>query len=163
MWMQEDHEYSLRGRLCFDGDQRRNLQTLLDRTITESRKYCMEQNEKKSHGCYEEERRSTASKHNGWITRLESVEKFKYLSTTFNWDAKDDSEITIRIRIAVATKAFNDLESILRNKGLSFDVRRNVLVAYVFAIATCSCETWSILAQMAKKLNSFEMRFFRKM
>ena len=94
-------------------------------------------------------------------TRPENVENSKYLGTTFNWNAKDYSEILIRK--ALATKALNYMKSTLRNKGLSFDVRRKVFMAYVFPIPTYNSETWNISAQMVKKLKSFEMRGFRKM
>ena len=88
------------------------------------------------------------------FTRLENPEKF-------NFNAKHDSKIAFRIFLA--TKAFNELKSFLRSRGLSSDVLRNGLVAYVFSIATYICETWCTSAQMVEKLSTFDKRCFWKL
>ena len=54
------------------------------------------------------------------------------------------------------------MKSVLRKKSLCFIVHRQVPVAYVFTIRTYNCEMWSVSAQLAKKLNRFKKRSFRK-
>ena len=62
-------------------------------------------------------------------TRRENFEKFRNLGTTFNWNAKSDSK-------SYWPKLSTVEKSILRQKSLSSDVRRKILVAYVFTMAT---------------------------
>jgi len=57
--------------------------------------------------------------------KLEQVEKFKYLGTLVNFNAKDDWEL--RVKSAQGKKAFNDLKSFLCNKSLPFSTRNKVL------------------------------------
>ena len=68
-------------------------------------------------------------------TRRENFDKFKNLGTTFNWNAKSDSK-------SLWPKLSTIGKSILRQKSLSFDVRRKILVAYVFAFATQQQSSW---------------------
>jgi len=71
--------------------------------------------------------------------QLEQVEKFKYLGTHVNFNAKDDYEL--RVRIAQGKNAFNDLKSFLCNKSLPFSTRNKVLTCYVLPVVTYNSET----------------------
>ena len=73
MWRQEHHEYPLHGRYCFDAVQRIKPPVFAQLYHHHQRKQevlhgTKPRKKNKIHSCYEEEeRRSTASNHNGLI------------------------------------------------------------------------------------------------
>ena len=120
------------------GTSEEDLQILLNRTMTENRKYCKELEEerkKKVMVATKKKKKIICIRPPGLGLLDENVEKIKYLGTTLNWYAKEISKTT---RIALPTEADNDLKSISRNEGFLLMCRK-VLVAYVFAIVTCNC------------------------
>ena len=91
---------------------------------------------------------------------LRQIEKFKYLGTMINLDARDESDLNIRSDQAKAS--FQQMKTVLCNKNISFKTRYRVLKCYIYPIFHCNCESWNILKRMASKINSFEMWCFRR-
>ena len=60
---------------------------------------------------------------------LRQVNKFKYLGTMINWDARD--EIDLNTRTAQAKASFQQIKTVLCNKNISFKTRYRVLKCYI--------------------------------
>ena len=86
---------------------------------------------------------------------LETVTQFKYLGAIITEDARSVQEI--KIRIAVATSSLSKLKTIWRDKNISMKTRMSLLRALVTSVFLYGCETWTLNAEMEKRINSFEM------
>jgi len=62
-------------------------------------------------------------------TQLEQVEWYKYLGHIVTEDGRDDPEI--KVRIAMARSAFNNMERVLRARDLHMESRLRILNCYV--------------------------------
>ena len=67
------------------------------------------------------------------------MEKFRYLGSLVTSDGRSANEI--KIRIAQAKKAFQDLSTILRNNHISIKTRKTVLECYMVPILTYGSES----------------------
>ncbi|XP_072039417.1 uncharacterized protein [Amphiura filiformis] len=92
---------------------------------------------------------------------LETVTQFKYLGATITDDAKSVQEI--KIRIAVATSSLANLKPIWRDKNISMAARMSLLRALVISVFLYGCETWTLNAEMEKRINAFEMNCMRRL
>ena len=93
--------------------------------------------------------------------KLECVEQFKYLGATITSDARATAEI--KIRIATATSTLARLKPIWRNKNISMTSRMHLLRALITSIFLYGCETWTVTAEMEKRINAFEMNCMRRL
>jgi hypothetical protein len=64
---------------------------------------------------------------------LQQVDRYKYLGATITSDGRDSEEI--RIRLGRARNAFNNLEHVLRDKGMNVQLRLEILQCHVWSIA----------------------------
>ena len=64
---------------------------------------------------------------------LRQVNKFKYLGTMINWDARD--EIDLNTRTAQAKASFQQMKTVLCNKNISFKTRYRVLKCYIQGVS----------------------------
>ena len=92
---------------------------------------------------------------------LEIVTRFKYLGATITEDAKSVQEI--KIRIAIATSSLAKLKPIWRDKNISMNTRMRLLRALVTSVFLYGCETWTLNAEMEKRINAFEMNCMRRL
>ena len=92
---------------------------------------------------------------------IKQVSAFNYLGSTITEDARCMKEI--KRRIVLAKSAFSKLSNILRNTSLSMRIRMQVLNCYVYSVLLHGSETWSIISDMRKHLESCEMWFLRRM
>ena len=93
--------------------------------------------------------------------KLECVHQFKYLGATITSDARSATEI--KIRIATATSTLAKLKPIWRNKRISMTSRMHLLRALITSIFLYGCETWTVTAEMEKRINAFEMNCMRRL
>ena len=93
--------------------------------------------------------------------KLGNVTQFKYLGATITEDAKSVQEI--KIRIAIATSSLAKLKPIWRDKNISMKTRMSLLRALVTSVFLYGCETWTLNAEMEKRINSFEMNCMRRL
>ena len=92
---------------------------------------------------------------------LPSTEAFIYLGSTLSRQATIDKEITRRL--AKASASFGSLrEKAWERRGITTDTKLQVYRAVVLPSLLYGCETWTIYARHAKKLNSFHMRCLRR-
>ena len=93
--------------------------------------------------------------------KLETVTAFKYRGVIITDDAKSVQEI--KIRIAVATSSLPKLKPIWRDKNISMRTRMGLLRALVTSVFLYGCETWTLNAEMEKRINTFEMNSMRRL
>jgi predicted restriction endonuclease len=86
--------------------------------------------------------------------QLEKVESFKYLGSILTNDGRCTCEI--KCRIAMAKAAFNKKRTVFTST-LYLELRKKVVKCYVWSIALCGAETWTLQAVDQKHLESFKM------
>ena len=92
---------------------------------------------------------------------LKQVNKFKYLGTMITADGRCETEI--KSRIAQSKAAFQKMKTILCNKALSLQLRKDLIKCYIEPILLYGCETWTINARERDSLMATEMWFLRRM
>ena len=142
------------------GSSNSELQDLTDNLINSSKAYGMEVSSEKSKVMVKSTRPNLTSNilMNGEL--LEEVGSFKYLGATLTKDGSSSKEI--RIRIASATAAFTRLMKIWKS-NISFPIKFNFYKSLVTSILLYGCESWTMLADSEKKIQSFEMKCMRKL
>ena len=79
---------------------------------------------------------------------LKQVNKFKYLGTIITSDGRCDTEV--RSRIGQAKVAFQRMKSIVCNKHLSIEIRKQVVQSYVKSILYYDSEAWTMNKRVEK-------------
>ena len=92
---------------------------------------------------------------------LEEVSSFKYLGATLSKDGTCTAEI--RIRIVTATAAMARLGRIWKSSSISFRTKYSLYRALVLSILLYGCEAWTLLAETEKRIQAFEMKFWRRL
>ena len=92
---------------------------------------------------------------------LGQVQSFVYLGSLFTSDARSDKEI--RRRIGIAKSTFTSMNIILTARNINIAVHLRVLKCYIWSTLLYGCETWTISADMIKKLEALETWFYRRM
>ena len=91
---------------------------------------------------------------------LPSTEAFIYLGSTLSRQATIDKEIARRL--AKASISFGSLrEKAWERRGITAATKLQVYKAVVLPSLLYGCETWTVYARHAKRLNSFHMRCLR--
>ena len=86
--------------------------------------------------------------------KLEKVTSFKYLGATLCNDGTYAAEV--RIRIASAMSAMARLNRIWRCNTISFASEFNLYKSLVNSILLSGCETWTLLADSGKKIQTLK-------
>ena len=92
--------------------------------------------------------------------QLENVEPFKYLGSILTNDGRCTCEI--KGMIAMAKAAFNKKRALFTST-LDLELRKKLVKCYIWSIASCGAETWTLQAVDQKHLVSFEMWCWRRM
>jgi len=92
--------------------------------------------------------------------QLENVKCFKYLDSVLTEDGRCTCEI--KSRIAMVKAAFNKKKNLFTSK-LDLNLRKRLVRCYVWSIALCGAEAWTLRATDQKHLASFEMWCWRRM
>ncbi|KAI5754035.1 hypothetical protein M8J77_005263 [Diaphorina citri] len=90
---------------------------------------------------------------------LDEVSHYKYLGAEITKDAKCDSEI--KTRIAISKQAFWKHKEIMR-RNISKRTKIRILQTYIFSILSYGCESWTLKAELCKKINAFENWCYRR-
>jgi hypothetical protein len=90
----------------------------------------------------------------------ENVEYFDYLGSMITDVARCTREI--KYRIAMAKAAFNKKKTFFTSK-LDLNLRKKLVKSYIWSIALCGAETWTLGKVDQKYLESFEMWCWRRM
>ena len=88
--------------------------------------------------------------------KLGTVTSFKYLGAVVS---DDGSKPEVLSRIAQATAALTKLKPIWRdNKSLGSKVK--LMRSLVISISLYACESWTLTAELEKRMQAFEMRCY---
>ena len=91
---------------------------------------------------------------------LEVVESFKYLGS--DTDGKGSATGDIRRRIAMAVGTFNALSERVWKQPVAVGIKKRIYDACIRSILLYGCETWQMLEEDIRRLESCEMRFWRR-
>ena len=92
--------------------------------------------------------------------RLEEVENFKYFRAIIS---NEGSKPEILSRIAQTTAALSRLKIIWRDKNTSFASKVEVMQTLILSTFLYACKTWTLTAEIERKIQALEMRCYRKL
>ena len=91
--------------------------------------------------------------------KLETVKGFKYVgSVTTGEGFKPD----ILSRIAQTTAALTRLKSLRNDRSISLSSKIRLTRSLVSSIFLYACESWSLTAELQRRIQAMEMRCYRK-
>ena len=90
---------------------------------------------------------------------LETVGSFKYLGAIVS---DEGSRKEILSRIAQATMVFHKLDSLWRDKSLNLKSKIRLMRTLVISILLHACESWTLTAELERKISVTEMKFYRR-
>ena len=93
-------------------------------------------------------------------TKLEEVTAFKYLGATIS---QQGSKPEIVNRIAQAIAALSKLQTIWRDNNIKLSSKIRLMRSLVTSIFLYACESWTLNADLEKRISAFEMRCFRRL
>ena len=92
--------------------------------------------------------------------KLETVENFKYLGAIVS---DEGSKPEILSRIAVTTAILAKLKTIWKDKNISLSSKIRLMRSLVHSVFLYACETWTLTADLERKIQATEMRCFRRL
>ena len=92
--------------------------------------------------------------------RLETVHSFKYLGAIVT---DEGSKPEVLSRIAQATAALTKLKYIWNDQNITLSSKIRLMRALVISILLYACESWTLTAEIEKRIQSTEMRCFRRL
>jgi len=92
-------------------------------------------------------------------TKLECVKTFKYLGSIIS---DEGSKPEMLARIAQTTSVLAKLQPIWRDKNISIGSKIRLLRALALSVFLYACETWTLTAELQRRIQSTEMRCYRK-
>uniref|UniRef100_UPI0025DABEF6 hypothetical protein n=1 Tax=Thiolapillus sp. TaxID=2017437 RepID=UPI0025DABEF6 len=91
--------------------------------------------------------------------KLESVARFKYLGLVITGEG---SKREILSRIAQTTAALSRLKPVWIDKSISLSSKIQLMRSLVTSIFLFACESWTLTAQLQKRIQAMEMRCYHK-
>ena len=91
--------------------------------------------------------------------KLETVKEFKYLGSVVS---DEGSKPEILSRIAQTTAALTKLKPIWNDKNITASSKIRLMRSLVTSIFLYACESWTLTADLEKRIQATEMRGFRK-
>ena len=91
---------------------------------------------------------------------LETVSSFKYLGAIVS---DEGSKQEVLARIAQTTAALAKLQPIWKDKNISLASKVRLLRSLVNSIFLYACETWTLTAELQKRIQSMEMRCYGRL
>ena len=90
---------------------------------------------------------------------LDTVDKFKYLGALVT---DEGSKPEVLARIAQATAALAKLNIIWKHKNITVATKIRLMRSLVTSIFLYACESWTLTANLERRVQAMEMRCFRK-
>ena len=90
---------------------------------------------------------------------LEQVNSFKYLGSTIS---EKGSKPEILSRAAQTIAAMTKLQPIWKDRNITVTSKIRLMRSLAFSIYLYACETWTLTAELEKKITALEMRCYRK-
>ena len=92
--------------------------------------------------------------------KLGTVTSFKYLGAVVS---DDGSKPEVLSRIAQATAALTKLKPIWKDNNISLGSKVKLMRSFVISIFLYACESWTLTAELEKRMQAFEMRCYRRL
>ena len=92
--------------------------------------------------------------------KLGTVTNFKCLGAVVS---DDGSKPEVLSRIAQATAALTTLKPIWRDNNISLGSKVKLMRSLVISIFLYACESWTLTAELEKRMQAFEMRCYRRL
>ena len=92
--------------------------------------------------------------------KLGTVTSFKYLGAVVS---DDGSKPEVLSRIAQATAALTKLKPIWRDNNISLGSKVKLMRSLVISIFLYACESWTLTAELEKRTQAFDMRYYRRL
>ena len=92
--------------------------------------------------------------------KLETVRSFKYLGAIVS---DEGSKPEVLSRIAQTTAAVTKLKVIWNDKNIAISSKIRLMRSLEMSIFLYACETWTITADIERRIQALEMRCFRKL
>ena len=92
--------------------------------------------------------------------QLDTVNQFKYLGAIIS---NEGSKPEIHARIAITTAALAKLKPIWKDTNISVKSKMRLLRALILSILLYACESWTLTAELQRKIQAVEMRCFRRL
>ena len=92
--------------------------------------------------------------------KLEIVKNFKYLGAIIS---DEGSKPEILTRIAMTTATLAKLNTIWKNKAIMLSSKIRLMRSLVHSVFLYACETWTLTAELEKRIQASEMRSFRRL
>ena len=90
---------------------------------------------------------------------LETVTNFRYLGAIVTEERTKREVLT---RIAQATSALSKLKTVWKDRKITSKHRIQILRSIVTSTFLYACETWTFTAELERRIQTFEMRCYRK-
>ena len=91
--------------------------------------------------------------------KLETVTSFKYLGSVIT---DEGSKPELLCRIAQGTAALTRLKPIWTDKSISLSSKIRLMCSLVTSIFLYACESWTLTAELQRRIQAMEMRCYRK-
>ena len=91
--------------------------------------------------------------------KLETVQSFKYLGSVVT---DEGSKQEILSRIVQTIGALTKLKTIWKDKNIALSSKIRLMLCLVISIFLYACETWTLKAELEKKIQATEMRCVRR-
>ena len=91
--------------------------------------------------------------------KLETVTSFKYLGSFIT---DEGSKPEILSRIAQTTAALTKLKPVWINKSVFLSSKIRLMCSLVTSIFLYACESWTLTAELQRRIQAMEMRCYRK-
>ena len=91
--------------------------------------------------------------------KLETVTYFKYLASVIH---DESSEPEILSRIAQTTAALTRLKPVWNDRSFSLSSKIQLMRSLVTSIFLYACESWTLTAELQRRIQVMEMRCYRK-
>ena len=85
---------------------------------------------------------------------------FKYLGTIVS---DEGSKSKVLSRIEQATAALTKLKPIWRDSNISLGSKEKLMRSLAMSIFLYACESWTLTAELEKRIQAFEMRCYRRL
>ena len=91
---------------------------------------------------------------------LDEVQSFKYLGAIIS---EEGSKPEVLARIAQATAALSSLKKIWRDRNITLRSKIHLLRSLVKSIFLYACESWTLTADLQRRIQAMEMRCYRRL
>ena len=93
--------------------------------------------------------------------KVEAVTDFLFLGSKITVDS--DCSLEIRRRLRLGRRVMTNLDSMLKSRDITLTIKVHIVKAMVLPVVTCSCESWTVKNAEHKKIDAFEMWYWKRL